>query len=62
MKRALKRRAYDEAAGILGSTWDRIDLADDLMGDDEAEHSVREFIRDHIVSELRKKGTKGDTP
>ena len=56
MRRVLKRRAYSEAAALLAAAMDSADLCEDLTPEEESE--VREFIRDEIVKQLQKRGTK----
>ncbi len=54
MKLALKKRAYEEAAALLETEMDRIDMPEDLNAIEESE--MREFIRVNIVAGLRAKG------
>jgi len=56
MKRALKSRAYTEAASLLNAEMSAVDLPPDLS--EEEENEMREFIRDHIVGELRAKSER----
>lgn len=60
MKRALRRRAYAEAAQILTDAMSRADLPDDLTESEEDE--VREFIRNHIAGELERKSGAPASP
>lgn len=52
----LRRRAYDVAAKCLEVDMDRGDLPEDLSEEDES--TMREFIRNEIVAELRRKGSR----
>lgn len=56
MKRELRKQAYREAAALLAADMDSADLSPGMTEEDESE--VREFIRNHIVGELEKKGAK----
>ena len=54
MKVELKKRSYREAAELLRNRMDMADLPDDLSEKEESE--MREFIRNKICDDLRKKG------
>lgn len=54
MKRALKKRAYREAAALLRSDMDAVELPDDLTEEEESE--MREFIRREVADQLAAKG------
>jgi hypothetical protein len=56
MKRALKSRAYTEAAELLNAEMSAVDLPPDLS--EEEENEMREFIRNQIVGELRAKSDR----
>jgi hypothetical protein len=55
MKAELRRRAYREAAALLGVDMDASNLPLDLSEKDES--TIREYIRIEIVAMLRRHGT-----
>ena len=54
MTHRLRRIAYLEAAAILIRAVSAVDLDPELSEDDEA--TVRDYIREKIAAELKKKG------